>query len=169
MLLLTLQLVACLATVALAQKTVTITGTIFVDNNFTLYVNGREVARDPVEIIPHNAVNVTFTVPEGKDIIIAIESRDWANDTTGLEYGNRCVGDGGLRAMFSNGVVTNGSWVCLNRHYGPTNWKECVAAQMVRNQSINQSNCFQFVKRTRLLRWKAVCPGSHLYPKTGPS
>ena len=122
---------------AIAQNSEsTITGTIFADNNFTLYVNGKEVARDPVEIIPHNAVNVTFTVPKDEDIVIAIEARDWANDTTGLEYENRCVGDGGFRAMFSNGVVTNSSWVCLNRHYGPVNWKACVAAQMIRNQSL---------------------------------
>lgn len=38
--------------------------------------------------------------------------------------------------MFSNGVVTNGSWVSSTHHYGPVNWKECFAGQTVRNQSL---------------------------------
>ena len=38
--------------------------------------------------------------------------------------------------MFSNGVVTNSSWVCISVHYGPSNWKECFGGQTVRNQSL---------------------------------
>ena len=37
--------------------------------------------------------------------------------------------------IFSNGVVTNSSWVCTTHHYGPTNWKACFAGQTVRDQS----------------------------------
>ena len=119
-----------------AQEMEIITGTIYCDNDFTFYVNGEQIAQDPIPIIRHNAVNVTFTVPRGRDIAFAIEARDWADDISGLEYDDRCVGDGGLRAMFSNGVVTNSSWVCINHHYGPVNWKECVAGQTVRDQSV---------------------------------
>lgn len=36
------------------------TGTIYADNWFRLYVNGRQVAVDPVRFIPHNAVSFTF-------------------------------------------------------------------------------------------------------------
>ena len=77
-------------------------------------------------------MNVTFTIPRDEDIVFAIEARDWADEVTGLEYDNRCVGDGGLRMMFSNGVVSNSSWVCTGVHYGPENWKTCFGAQRVR-------------------------------------
>ena len=119
-----------------AQEMETITGTIYCDNDFSFYVNGELIVEDPIPIIRHNALNVSFSVLSGKDIVFAIEARDWANSTTGLEYDNRCVGDGGLRAMFSNGVVTNSSWVCYTHNYGPENWKECFGGQIVRNQSL---------------------------------
>ncbi len=111
-----------------AQESETITGTIFCDNDFMFYINGELVAEDPVDIIPHNALNVTFTIPRGEPVVFAITAIDWANETTGLEYDNRCVGDGGVRAMFSNGVVTNSSWKCWTSLYGPVNWQACYAA-----------------------------------------
>ena len=119
-----------------AEKMDTINGTIYCDNDFTFYVNGEFIVKDPVPITPHGAVNVSFTVPHGKNIVFAIEGRDWADNITGLEYGDRCIGDGGLRAIFSNGVVTNSSWVCTTHHYGPVNWKKCFGAQTLRNQSL---------------------------------
>ena len=122
-------------TLASAQDMETVTGTIFSNNEFVLYVNGEQIADDPIRTIPHNAVNVTFSVLRGEEYVIAIEAIDLADEMTGLESENRCVGGGGLRAMFSNGVVTNRSWVCSSVHYGPTNWRDCFAAQMVRNQS----------------------------------
>lgn len=112
-----------------------INGTIYVNNQFTLYINGKEVAVDPH--ISHNAHNVSFIVERGKNITFAIDARDWApKENGGLEFDGRCVGSGWIRAIFSNGVVTNSSWVCSTYNYGPVNWKECVAAQMVRNQSL---------------------------------
>ena len=48
---------------------------------------------------------------------------------TGLELNDRCLGAGGFRAFFSNGVVTNSSWKCYTHHYGPVNWKRCFAAE----------------------------------------
>ena len=122
---------------AKAQDREVITGTIYCDNNFTFYVNGEFVAQDPLPTIPHGAVNVSFEVESGRDITFAIDAKDWANTSTGLEYDNRCMGDGGLRAMFSNGVVTNAEWVCYTYNFGPVNWKDCFANQMVRNQSTN--------------------------------
>lgn len=116
-----------LLSVCCKAQTEIVTGTIFGNNYFKLYVNGREIADDPIDTIPHNAVNVTFEASEDEDITFAIEAWDLADDNTGLELGNRCVGSGGLRAMFSNGVVTNSSWTCLTWHYGPVNWQECFA------------------------------------------
>lgn len=121
----------------------TITGIVYCDNSFSFYVNGELVREDPVPTAPHNAVNVSFLVESGRDIVFAIEARDLADSETGLELENRCIGGGGLRAVFSNGVVTNSSWVCTNHHYGPVNWRECFGAQMVRNQSLQLApNCF---------------------------
>ena len=128
-----------------AGKLETITGSIYCDNEFTFYVNGKFIINDTFPITKgHNAVNVTFTVTPGEDIVFAIEGRDWADEVTGLEFGNRCIGDGGLRAVFSNGVVTNSSWTCANHHYGPLNWKQCFGAQTERNQSLQlHPACFQ--------------------------
>lgn len=136
MLCLTMLLILQLFAISSSQEMETITGTIYCDNDFTFYVNGELVAQDPIPTFRHNAVNVSFNIPRGKNTVFAIEARDWADDVSGLEYDDRCVGDGGLRAMFSNGVVTNSSWVCINHHYGPVNWKECVAGQTVRDQSL---------------------------------
>lgn len=125
------------STLVLSQEIETITGTVYSDNAFSLFINGEFIAKDPIDTFPHEAVNVSFEVELGKDITFAIAAQDWANDTTGLEYDNRCMGDGGLRAMFSNGVVTNSNWVCYTHHFGPVNWKDCFADQMVRSQELN--------------------------------
>ena len=114
----------------------TITGTIFCNNDFSLYINGELVAKDSIPTIPHNAMNISFHVEKDKDITFAIDARDLASNETGLEFDNQCIGSGGLRAIFSNGVVTNDKWVCTTYHYGPVNWKECFGAQTVRNQSL---------------------------------
>ena len=119
-----------------AQQIETVTGTIFCNNDFSLYINGEFIAEDPIPTGPHNAVNVSFRIQEGKNITFAIDARDLASNETGLEFDNRCVGSGGLRAIFSNGVVTNDKWVCTTYHYGPVNWKECYGAQTVRSQSL---------------------------------
>lgn len=119
-----------------AQEMDTIRGTIYCNNDFSLYINGELIVEDPIPDAPHNAINVSFTVPSGQDIVFAIEGRDLADSETGLELNNRCLGNGGLRAVFSNGVVTNGSWVCTTQHYGPVNWKQCYGAQTVRDQSL---------------------------------
>ena len=124
-----LQTVLLLLAVHCARAQDTITGTIFANNNASFYINGELIAVDPIHIVPHNAFNVSFQVPAGQDITFAIEAIDIADDVTGLELDNRCLGAGGLRAMFSNGVVTDSSWKCYTWHYGPVNWKECFAAE----------------------------------------
>lgn len=117
------------------QGTERIQGTIYADNWCKLYVNGEAIAEDPIDPAPHNAFNVTFNVSAGEDVTFAILVKDFANDSTGLELGNRCVGSGSLIAMFSNGVVTNSAWTCYTYHYGPVNWQGCYAALDDRNGS----------------------------------
>ena len=118
------------------------TGTIYVDNNFTFYVNGELITKDLVPIFCHNAVNVTFWVERGKDITLLSQCCECdilgpcnRLDERGNWFGDRCIGDGGLRAMFSNGVVIISSWVCSTYSYSPVNWRECFGAISVRNAS----------------------------------
>ena len=113
-----------------------IDGTIYVNNNFTFYINGELIAKDPVETAPHNAYNVTFAVPKNQDVTYAITGIDLADVNTGLELQNRCLGSGGMRAIFSNGVGTNSSWKCWTSLYGPVNWQTCYAAVDDRNGSV---------------------------------
>jgi hypothetical protein len=113
---------------AISAGAETVTGTIYANNNASFYVNGKLVAVDPIPLAPHNAFNVSFEVPAGTDVTLAVEAHDFADDVTGLELNDRCLGAGGLRALFSNGVVTNSSWKCKTWHYGPVNWKACFAA-----------------------------------------
>lgn len=115
-----------IASSACAQQFETIQGTIFVNNRFQLFVNGELVGEDP--LVPHNAYNVSFRVPADEDITFAILAIDNGNETTGLEFGNRCLGSGGMIGMFSNGVVTNSSWTCYTVNYGPVNWLDCYGA-----------------------------------------
>ena len=115
---------------------VTVNGTIYVNNEFVLYINGEEVGAD--RDLLHNAYNVSFEVEEGKDITFGIDARDWASPSFGgLEFDGRCVGSGWIIAMFSNGVVSDGNWTCFNYNYGPVNWNECVGSQTVRDTSLN--------------------------------
>ncbi len=105
----------------------TVNGTVYCNNEFKLWIDGVLIAEDPIPFGPHNAYNVSFQVAKGKDITFGIQGIDWAGDTHGLEFDGRCVGAGGLRAMFDNGVVTNSEWKCWTYHYGPVNWQECYA------------------------------------------
>ena len=118
--------VAAITSCAYAQQVETINGTIFVNNQFQLFINGKMVGADP--LIPHNAYNVSFEVSTDEDITFAILAIDNGNESTGLEFGNRCLGSGGMIGMFSNGVVTNSSWSCYTVNYGPVNWLNCYGA-----------------------------------------
>ena len=104
----------------------TVTGTVYCNNEARLYVNGELVATDPVATVPHNAFNVEFQVPAGEPVTVAIEAIDFDTNDTGLELG-RCIGGGSLRAVFSNGIVTNSSWRCFTYLNGPVNWRQCYA------------------------------------------
>lgn len=115
----------------------TISGKIFADNTFTLYVNGQQVAKDPITFTPHNTVEVRFQVDY--PFVLAIRAEDHAHPQTGLEYKHSKIGDGGLIARFDNGVTTHSQWRCKVVSHGPVD-RACLhnnPAQTcrVRNQS----------------------------------
>lgn len=94
----------------------TIQANIYADNWFAMYTNGKLVAVDPIDFLPHNVVNVNL-LPE-YPMTIAIIAKDNADPKTGFEYGNH-VGDGGFVLKFSDGTLTNATWKVKTIFSGP--------------------------------------------------
>jgi hypothetical protein len=108
-----------------ASKQVRVTGLVYGDNSFVLYVNGRKVASDPIAFKPFNVVNVSFRA--SYPMTFAFKAVDYGDPTTGLEYNNTRVGDGGLIAHFSNGLATGSGWKAKTISHGPTDLPTCLA------------------------------------------
>ncbi len=89
---------------------------VYADNWFMLYVNGRLVAFDPIQFMPHNVVSVDF-LPE-YPMTLAVLAKDNADPKTGMEYGSS-IGDAGLCIKFADGTVTNATWKAKNFFHGP--------------------------------------------------
>jgi hypothetical protein len=94
----------------------TITATVYADNWFAMYINGKLVAIDPIDFLPHNVVKVDI-LPE-YPMTIAIVAKDNADPKTGYEYGNR-IGDAGIVVKFSDGTVSNAAWKVQRISSGP--------------------------------------------------
>ena len=85
----------------------TITLNAFADNWCAIFVNGKLVAVDAIDFIPHNQISVRI-LPE-YPLTIAVLAKDNATPSGGLEYGNR-IGDAGFILRLGDGTVTSGSW-----------------------------------------------------------
>ena len=98
-----------------------ITGYIFADNYFELYVNGALVVVDPVPYTPFNSCVVKFKAK--RPITYAIKLVDWEENLglgTELNGSNAYyAGDGGLMATFSDGTVTNSNWKAQSFNIAP--------------------------------------------------
>ena len=99
----------------------TIRANVYADNWFMLYVNGKLVAVDSIDFIPHNVVSVDL-LPE-YPMTIAILAKDTADPRTGREYGTS-VGDGGFILKFADGTVTDASWKAKCFFRGPLPGKD---------------------------------------------
>lgn len=91
--------------------------TVYADNWFELFINGRLVAVDPIEFIPHNLVRFEI-VPE-YPMTIAVQARDFADPETGLEYEGTNIGDGGFIMAIGDHIVTDRDWKVRTIHHGP--------------------------------------------------
>ncbi|MGY5451100.1 hypothetical protein ACVFI8_09185 [Agarivorans sp. MS3-6] len=98
-----------------------ITGYIFADNYFELYINGTLVAVDTVPFTPFNSSIVKFKVK--KPYTIAVKVIDWeehlglgTEDNRGKAYH---PGDGGFIASFSDGTVTGSDWQAQTFYTAP--------------------------------------------------
>lgn len=96
----------------------TIQASVYADNWFKLYINGKLVAVDPIDFLPHNVVKVEF-LPEFP-MTIAVMAMDNADPKSGMEYGNH-IGDGGFIIKFSDGTVSNAKWKAKSFFKGPLN------------------------------------------------
>ena len=84
----------------------TMKAAIYADNWFAMYINGRLVAVDSIDFLPHNVVAVDL-LPE-YPMTIGVLAKDNADPKTGCEYG-RSIGDGGFILKFADGTVTDAS------------------------------------------------------------
>ena len=96
----------------------TIKASVYADNWFMMYINGKLVAVDPIDFLPHNEVTLDI-LPE-YPMTIAILAKDNADPKTGLEYGDH-IGDAGLILKFADGTVTNARWKTKVLFTGPLN------------------------------------------------
>jgi hypothetical protein len=114
-----------LKTVVIDKDGVEITGYIFADNYFELYVNGQFVARDPVPMTPFNSNVVRFRARY--PMTYAIKGIDWETRVgLGMEYVTFNIGDGGFIAYFSDGNGTNGEWRAETFYIAPLDDPGCV-------------------------------------------
>jgi hypothetical protein len=98
-----------------------ITGYIFADNYFELYINGTLIAVDSVPFTPFNSSIIKFKV--SKPYTIAVKVIDWEENLGLGSEENRGKayhpGDGGFIASFSDGTVTNGDWKAQTFYTSP--------------------------------------------------
>jgi phosphatidylethanolamine-binding protein (PEBP) family uncharacterized protein len=94
----------------------TVHGSMYADNWFAMWINGRLVAIDSIDFLPHNVVSIDL-LPE-YPMTIAVMAKDNASPTTGCEYG-RQIGDGGFILKFADGTVTDARWKATCVMHGP--------------------------------------------------
>lgn len=90
----------------------------YADNWCLIYINGRLVAADSIEFLPHNVVSVNIL--PAYPMTIAVMAKDNADPQTGLEYGTQ-IGDAGFILKLADGTVTNASWKAKSFFTGPLN------------------------------------------------
>lgn len=96
----------------------TITLNAYADNWCAIFINGKLVAVDAIDFLPHNQISVRI-LPE-YPMTIAVLAKDNAEPATGLEYGNK-IGDAGFILKLGDGTVTNASWKARAFFRGPLN------------------------------------------------
>lgn len=120
---------------AAAGTTSTFTAEVWVDNWFSLYVNGEYIGEDSVSITTERSFNSeTFTFDATYPLTIAMEGKDYKETDSGLEYigeSDQQMGDGGMIVQITDNnsgevFVTDSSWSTLVIHQAPLN-TDCVS------------------------------------------
>lgn len=123
-----------------------VTGFIFADNYFELYVNGVKVGKDAVPFTGFNSHIVRFRV--SKPYTIAMKLVDW-EENLGLGTEKQAIdhhpGDGGMIAVFKNAsnqieAITDASWKAQTFYTAPILDLSCLSED---GQKRISSNCSQ--------------------------
>jgi hypothetical protein len=119
---------ASVPTTVIDADGVVVSGYIFADNYFELYVNGVLVGVDAVPYTPFNSVFVRFKAK--RPIKYAVKLVDW-EENLGIASENNGgdplhAGDGGFIAKFSDGTVTSAAWKAQAFYIGPLANPNCV-------------------------------------------
>ena len=93
--------------------------TFYCDNWCMVFINGKLVALDPVDFLPHSETTVSI-LPD-YPMTIAIFAKDNADPNTGLEYSNSHIGDAGMILKMGDGTVSDSSWKTKVFFKGPLN------------------------------------------------
>lgn len=96
----------------------TIKMSFYCDNWAMIFINGKLVAVNSIDFLPHNEVTVNI-LPD-YPMTIAVLAKDNADPNTGLEYGNH-IGDGGFILKMGDGTVSNANWKAKAFFSGPLN------------------------------------------------
>lgn len=116
-----------------------ISGFLYGDNYFELYVNGKLVGVDPVPYTPFNSCFVKFKAK--RPIKYAIKLIDWEENLgigSELNGGNSYYpGDGGFIAKFSDGTATNANWKAQTFYIAPLTDVRCVTENGTSRKSIS--------------------------------
>jgi len=117
-----------------AGTSATFVAEVWVDNWFSLTVNGEFIGEDSVPITTERSFNAeTFTFEATYPLTIAVEAKDFKETDSGLEYigeNNQQMGDGGLILQITDQdtgaivAVTSDEWRTLVIHEAPLN-KDC--------------------------------------------
>lgn len=106
-----------------------ITGHIFGDNYFELYVNGKLIGVDAVPFTPFNSHVVRYRVKKPYNIVVKVV--DWEENLGLGSESNRGSafhpGDGGFIASFSDGTVTDESWLAQSFYTSPIYDLNCLS------------------------------------------
>lgn len=114
-----------LSTLVIDENGSEVTGHLFGDNFFELYVNGQYVCRDSVGFVPFNSSAARFRAEY--PVTFAVRGIDWGTHLgVGMEYDSYNIGDGGFIAHFSDGTVTGSSWKCQVFYAAPVDDASCV-------------------------------------------
>ena len=100
-------------------RPVPIKANIYADNWFEMYINGKLIAVDSIEFVPHNVISVDIIAEY--PMTIACRVKDFADPKTGLEWDNSNIGDGGFILKLGDGTVTNSAWKAKKFSWGPLN------------------------------------------------
>ncbi|PZX12720.1 PEBP family protein [Celeribacter halophilus] len=121
-------LLAACTVLANAAYGETFSADVWVDNWFSMSVDGVQVAEDSVPITTERSFNAeSFTFEAERPFVIGLTMKDFKQNDTGLEYiGTRRqqMGDGGAIAQIHDAdgalvAVSSSDWQCLVIHKAP--------------------------------------------------